>query len=106
MAGGDPVALSQFQNRAPFQPAGGGEIKIFQTGGCGKGRCPDVALDAVLAPPSAFMIHQQCQPFFKSQLGELRIGLLLGQRLAKGRQAQFQQLVIEGLQGHRFSPQL
>ena len=52
------------------------------------------------------MVHEQRQTFFKDQLGELGIGLLFLQRLAKGGNAEFQQLVVESLQGHRFSPQL
>jgi hypothetical protein len=42
-----------------------------------------VASNAVLASLGAFMVHQQCQAFFKGQLGELGIGLLFLERLAE-----------------------
>jgi hypothetical protein len=64
----------------------------------------NVTSNAILASLGAFMVHEQRQSFFKGQLGELGIGLLLLQRLAEGRDAELEQLVIESLQSHPFSP--
>jgi hypothetical protein len=49
-----------------------------------------VTSDAVFASLGAFMVHEQCQAFFKGQFRELGIRLLFGKRLAEGGNAKFQ----------------
>ncbi len=83
-------------------PRAGDRVELFQAGREREGSCLEIASDAVLASLGAFVVHEQRQAFFEGQLGELGIGLLFGERLAKGGDAQFQQLVIERLQGHCF----
>jgi hypothetical protein len=71
VASGDPVALSQFEDCAPLQSAGRRQIEFLQAGREREGSRMQVTLNAVLASLGAFIIHEQRQAFFKSQLREL-----------------------------------
>jgi hypothetical protein len=94
--------LSQFQNETAFQSARSRDIEILETSGDRKSSSVDVSANTILAALRAFMIHEQSETSFEGELCIFRIGLLLLQSLAKGRQTQFEQLFMESLQGHRF----
>ncbi len=100
VAAGDPIAQAEFEDGAPVEAAGGGEVEIFESGLHGESGGVDIAADAVLASLGALVVHEQGQAVFEGEFGVFGVGLLLAQSFAEGGQAQCEQLVVEGLQGH------
>ncbi len=93
---GDPGTLGQLEHLAAFEAAAGGKVELFEgslhreTGGV------DAATNTVLPTLGALVVHEQSQALFEGELGVFGIFLLLSESLAEGRQAQLEQLVIEG----------
>jgi hypothetical protein len=92
--------LAEFKDGTAIEAAGWRKIDLFESSLHGKSSRLDVALNAVLAASGTFVICEQGEPIFKGEFGVLGIGLLLTQRFQKSGQAQFDQLVVQGLLGH------
>ena len=96
----NPITLVQLEDLLAVQTAFRRLVQVFR--GClnREPGCMQSTPNMVIQPAGAFLIHQERQTLFKSQVDVLRVVLLLTQSITESGQTQLEQLVEKNGIGH------